>query len=260
MNAEIYRPTEEDLKRIISKPDRLKVSGDGVFATLQGEGITAGCPSIFLRLHFCNLTCGVPNGWRCDTGYTWDRTRAEFWQEPADWSYDETVLRIKQEWRGSFGNNGSKRLVITGGEPLVQQRKIARLLEMLTGWEVEIETNGTMAPIPELHYCQFNCSPKLANSGNSLERRYKPKVLRIINKLARSQFKFVVKDLTDLEEVDKIVEECTLDSEKIVIMPEGQTTEEVDRHADIVREAVEARGWKMTLRNQLIWFGSKRRT
>jgi organic radical activating enzyme len=260
MNVEIYKPTKEDLERIKPRPDQLKISGDGVFATLQGEGITTGYPSVFLRLHYCNLTCGVPRGWQCDTGYTWDRTRPEFWQEPENWSYDETVLRIEQGWQESFGNNESKRLVITGGEPLIQQCKIAKLLERLSGWEVEIETNGTIIPIPELHHCQFNCSPKLANSGILLKRRYKPEVLRIIDRLPKSQFKFVVLEPADLEEVNRIVNECALNPKKILIMPEGHTAEEVEIHAGKLRSAVEARGWKITMRNQFIWYGSKRKT
>lgn len=260
MNPEPYKPTRIDVERIKPQPDRLKVSGDGVFATLQGEGLTAGAESVFLRLQFCNLTCGIPNGWQCDTGYTWDRTRSEFWQEPEDWSYPDAALRIKQAWQNRFGDNQDGRLVITGGEPLLQQRKIANLLQELPDWDVEIETNGTIMPIDELSNCQFNCSPKLENSGNALKRRYRPEVLRAINELPKSQFKFVVVDSSDLEEVAGIVSECCLDPNKVVIMPEGQTKEAVEEHERIIRDAVLSHGWKIILRNQLIWFGPKRRT
>lgn len=260
MNTEIYIPTLEDRGRIKSQPDRLKVSGDGVFATLQGEGVTAGSPSVFLRLHYCNLTCGVPSGWLCDTLYTWDTNRREFWQESQDWSYEETATRISDLWESAFPNEQEKRLVVTGGEPLLQQKKIARLLRELSEWEVEIETNGTVMPIPELQVCQFNCSPKLENSGNTLQRRYRPEVLRAINGLPKSQFKFVVTNTSDLDEIDRIVKECDLNTEKILLMPEGHTKEEVGAHLDEIKEAVEVRGWRITLRNQLIWFGPKRRT
>lgn len=256
---EVYRPTSDERLRLEMKPDQFKVSGDQVFSTLQGEGITAGAPSVFLRLHFCNLTCGFKEGWQCDTWYTWDRTKAEFWQEPQDWSYEDTASLVKRAWDEKF-DDGKKRLVITGGEPLLQQRRIVKLLELLPGWKIEIETNGTIKPLPELENCQFNCSPKLENSGNSARRRYKPDVLKAINKLTKSQFKFVVVSSLDFEEIDHIVEECNLNPEKILIMPEGQTAEEVDIHAEAVRDKVIKRGWKITLRNQLIWFGSRRRT
>lgn len=256
----VYQPTLEEIERVRPQPGMLKVSGDGVFATLQGEGVTAGKPSVFLRLHYCNLTCGVPRGWVCDTGYTWDRTKPEFWREPEDWSYTDTALNANEAWRLKFGESQEKRLVITGGEPLLQQRKIAQLLQDMSDWKVEIETNGTINPIPELHNCQFNCSPKLENSGNSLIRRYRPDVLTFINGLSNSQFKFVVVEPSDLDEIDHIVEECELDPEKIYIMPEGRTEAEVEYHAKLVRNEVEGRGWKVAMRNQLIWYGPKRRT
>jgi len=260
MSLESYTPSFEDIQRVRPQKDMLKVSGDGVFATLQGEGITTGAPSVFLRLHYCNLTCGKSGGWKCDTGYTWDTDTPEFWQEPNDWSYGDTASRVETAWRNQFPESEEKRLVVTGGEPLIQQRKIAGLLDELHGWQVEIETNGTLMPIEELSNCQFNCSPKLANSGNSLTRRYRPEVLRTINSLPKSQFKFVVSNPADLEEVNFIVEDCGLDSSKVLIMPEGQTAEVVSQHAQAVQKAVEEKGWKMTMRNQLIWFGDKRRT
>lgn len=260
MNTERYRPTKEDIQRVRPQKDKLKISGDGVFATLQGEGITAGLPSVFLRLHYCNLTCGVPSGWQCDTGYTWDRTKPEFWKEPKDWSYKETASYIRRAWGENFENKGERRLVITGGEPLIQQTKITKLLEHLRDWEIEIETNGTIVPLAEIQTCQFNCSPKLENSGNPLKRRYKPEVLKAINSLPKSQFKFVVAEPSDLDEVEKIASECSLNPEKILIMPEGQTVEQVELHANKVREAVVTKGWRITMRNQILWYGSRRRT
>ncbi|RMD77549.1 7-carboxy-7-deazaguanine synthase QueE [Candidatus Dojkabacteria bacterium] len=255
MSVNIYKPTTEDRERIKHQFDKLKISGDGVFATLQGEGQTTGKPAVFLRLHFCNLHCS----W-CDTRYTWDKNSREFWQEPEDWSYGETAVRINNAWESVFPTNQEKRLVITGGEPLLQQRKIVNLLQRLPGWEIEIETNGTIMPIPELYTCQFNCSPKLENSGNPLQIRYKPEVLRVINNLSKSQFKFVVTKPLDLDEIDLIVSNCNLNPTKILIMPEGQTKKEVEIRYQMIKDAVEARGWGITLRNQLIWFGSKRRT
>lgn len=256
----IYQPTPADLIRIRPKSDMFKVSGDGVFSTLQGEGITAGEPAVFLRLHYCNLACGINGGWQCDTGYTWDKNREEYWKEPMDWGFAETAAKIESSWQEKFGVRSAKRLVVTGGEPLLQQRKIAELLARLPDWQVEIETNGTIAPIPELAGCQFNCSPKLANSGNSLAKRYKPEVLAAINKLPRSQFKFVVSDVSDLAEVERIINECALEAEKVLIMPEGVTVEAVMAHAGMIKEAVRTKGWQITLRKQLEWFGSKRRT
>lgn len=92
---EKYQVTATDKLRVKPQQDKLKVSGDQIFATLQGEGATAGSKAIFLRLHFCNLACGKKGGWQCDTGYTWDKDRPEFWQEPQNWSYLNTANNVK---------------------------------------------------------------------------------------------------------------------------------------------------------------------
>lgn len=253
-----YKPSSRDKQRLKPKPDKIKVSGDQVFATLQGEGVTAGQPAVFLRLHFCNLACT----W-CDTKYTWDKTRKEFWQEPVDWSYKKATDKIKTAWQEKFGLNtpdSKKRLVITGGEPLLQQGKIVKLLNLLPGWEKEIETNGTVIPLPELSNCQINCSPKLENSKNLLALRFKPEVLKQISSLPNSWFKFVVTQTKDLEEIDRIITSCKLNPKKIIIMPEGRTAEVVSNNLKQVESEVQKRQWQITKRNQLIWFGNKRRT
>lgn len=255
---EIYRPTAEERRRLMPKSDALKISGDQIFATLQGEGITAGQPAVFLRLQFCNLVCS----W-CDTGYTWDKTREEFWKEPVDWTPLETASNIELAWNQAFGGQSPdvrRRLVVTGGEPLLQQKKIVNLLGLLPSWNTEIETNGTIFPLPEVDNCQINCSPKLENSDNAVSRRYKPEVLRTINGMPNSWFKFVVTGEQDLDEVGEIVDECGLNTERVMIMPEGTTVEATRSHLLLVQEAVAERGWKISRRNQLEWFGNKRRT
>ncbi len=258
-----YKPTAEELVAIRPLPDMLKVSGDGVFATLQGEGVTAGAPSVFMRLHYCNLTCGANGGWICDTLYTWLKESPEYWRESENWSYETTASNIEKAWKEKFGQeipDDQKRVVITGGEPLLQQKKIVKLLEFLPDWKVEFETNGTIIPLPELSNHQFNCSPKLSNSGNTAERRYKPKALKTINEISNSWFKFVVSDPSDLKEIDFIVKDCNLKHEKVMIMPEGHNSETVNTHLEIVKDEVLKRGWSITKRNQLDWYGPKRRT
>jgi 7-carboxy-7-deazaguanine synthase len=253
-----YKATSKDRLSLRSKPDMLKVSGDQVFATLQGEGVTVGEPAVFLRLHFCNLACS----W-CDTKYTWDKSREEFWREPVDWSFSEASKNIEKAWSEKFGfdvTNLERRLVITGGEPLLQQRKIVSLLEFLPGWNIEIETNGTITPLPELQECQINCSPKLKNSGNLKNRRYRTETLKAINAMSNSWFKFVVISERDIVEIEQIVKECNLNSQKILIMPEGSTLDATMVHLRLVEKVLRRKGWNVTKRNQLVWFGNKRRT
>jgi organic radical activating enzyme len=73
-------------------------------------------------------------------------------------------------------------LVVSGGEPMLQQRQLSPLLRLAfeAGWCTEIETAGTIAPQPDVVglVTRFNVSPKLANSGNELDERYDPRCWR----------------------------------------------------------------------------------
>jgi organic radical activating enzyme len=176
---------------ILGDEQTINVSSDGVFFTLQGEGPTMGEPAVFLRTQGCNLDCG----W-CDTKNTWDPTDPNF-KNSKHWTIQETVRKIIEV------SNGCTRLVITGGEPLLQQKALAELCAQpqFDGWNFEVETNGTRIPaFMDPAKLQINCSPKLANSGVSQELRIRPYVLRTIAAL-RSNFKFVVASPADVQEV-----------------------------------------------------------
>lgn len=243
---ECYQPTPGEIQAAQLKPNLLKVSGDSTFFTIQGEGDSIGKPAVFLRLHLCNLTCT----W-CDTPYTWKRTTPEFWQESQDWDIDRAVSEI------SIFNQ--HRLVLTGGEPMMQQKMISQLLKRVPDWDIEIETNGTISPIQDLaERCQFNVSPKLANSGNKERSRLKPDVLRAYNALPKTTFKFVAQSVDDVREIDAIVAECAIDPHKIIIMPEGKNEASIREHALAVVEEVKNRGWRLVPRLQVTLWGNQR--
>src|SRR5690606_29509539 len=88
---------------------------------------------------------------------------------------------------------GKPRLVVTGGEPLLQGAALARMLAMLPGVRVEVETNGTVAPHPALDplIAQYNVSPKLAHSGNPADLALVPERLAHWAAEPRAFFKFV---------------------------------------------------------------------
>ncbi len=195
------------------------------FYSIQGEGSTMGRPSVFLRLAGCNLMCGgqgtqfdeeLHNGatWRCDTLEVWTKGRSKKFEEVLS---EDLVDRLKQ------GAN----LIVTGGEPLMQQKRICLYLDYLKeivgpDLSVEIETNGTIMPSQDLiwHNVQFNCSPKLANSGNDKDQYFVPNVIQKINK-ANSIFKFVVGSTDDWSEIESLYLEH-MDRKKIWIMPAGE--------------------------------------
>jgi organic radical activating enzyme len=127
-------------------------------------------------------------------------------------------------------------------------------------WNFEIETNGTIMPSKkQLHGCQFNCSPKLENSGNMKVTRIKPEVLKALNKVD-TQFKFVVMSEADVEESERdFIIPMNLDINKIVLMPQGVTAKEVADNAKIVVEIAKKKGYRLLNRLQVDIWGAKRR-
>ncbi|MDP3675870.1 MAG: 7-carboxy-7-deazaguanine synthase QueE [Novosphingobium sp.] len=184
-----------------------------IFASLQGEGPSAGRPSVFVRLSRCNLACT----W-CDTAYTWRFAGPGAFERKANQvtlSEDDTAARI-------LALNGN-RLVVTGGEPLLQASALARMLALLPDMHVEIETNGTVAPPPALDALvhQYNVSPKLAHSGNPANLALIPERLAAFAADARAFFKFVVATPADVEEVLALAKAYAIPQERLFVMPEG---------------------------------------
>jgi len=232
--------------KIIVEPDSLLLSGDKTFFTLQGEGETIGKPAVFMRLHMCNLGCS----W-CDTKYTWDKTKSEYFSEPQRYPFDKVLKKIR--------TYPARRLVITGGEPMLHVKPLTEFIKLIPDWDIEIETNGTIMPSEELlAKVRFNVSPKLENSGNIKPLRYRPNVLSELNKYDKTSFKFVVVGPKDLFEIDKIIEECKLDNDKIILMPEGVTQEAIAQHGGLVADICKRKGWRLVPRLQVMLWGSKR--
>jgi organic radical activating enzyme len=127
-----------------------------------------GKPCAFVRLSRCNLACQ----W-CDTAYSW-RFDGDERPHRSGIHYDRAANQVTLEDEDvaeRIDMLGKDRLVVTGGEPLLQAASLARMLTLLPGIEVEVETNGTVAPPPVLDALigQYNVSPKLSHSGNPAE-------------------------------------------------------------------------------------------
>lgn len=214
--------------------------------TFQGEGPSVGQRAGFVRLGRCNLDCT----W-CDTPYSWD------WER-----YDPAVELSRRPVAGVVADleaMGIELVVVTGGEPLLQQRALTTLLEQVKqrGWRVEVETNGTVAPaLPVDLVDRYNVSPKLANSGVDRRDRYRPDVLRAFEGTGKAVFKFVAADPADLDEVDAMVHECGLRS--VYVMPEGRDHEAVTAGLRRLAEPVLRRGWNLTTRLHVQVWGDRR--
>lgn len=201
-----------------------------VFYSVQGEGVSQGVPSVFVRLSRCNLHCV----W-CDTEYTWNFRGVKFphmrdglrpadkpskSEATVDWTPEQLAEHIRAQWPQASN------LVVTGGEPLLQQSALASLIRLLPGFRVEVETNGTLVPEPELDalVSQYNVSPKLPHSGNPEWLAEKPEALDFFAKSEKAWFKYVVASPEDLAEVLARISRFAIPRGKVILMPEGVTS------------------------------------
>jgi len=220
-----------------------------IFRSIQGEGVTAGTPSAFLRLALCNLACT----W-CDTTYTWDWRNHDYDREVMEVAVEEVEQRIL-----ALRQN---HLVVTGGEPLMQQATLAPLVQSLysRGYCTEVETNGTLVPHPEMveSVSQWNVSPKLQNSGNQEDRQEVPQAMQAFRELERVWFKFVVVGPEDLEEVSALVARYGIMPERVVLMPEGKTVADLTARSSWLADASVERGYRFSTRLHILLWGDER--
>ena len=191
-----------------------------IFASLQGEGPSAGKPCAFIRLSRCNLACH----W-CDTAYTW-RFTGDNRPHRSGLAYDRAANQVtlsEEDAATRIAALGKPRLVITGGEPLLQAPALARMLALLPGMAIEIETNGTVAPPPALDALvhQYNVSPKLAHWGTPADLALIPERLAHWAAEPRAFLKFVIAEPSDVDEVLGLASQFAIPRERIYLMAEG---------------------------------------
>lgn len=234
-----------------------------VFSSLQGEGPGMGRPSVFVRLSRCNLACR----W-CDTAYTWRFTgdNRPHRDEVAFERGENQIAMSEADAAALILSHPEERLVITGGEPLLQGAALARTVALLKSerpaLHVEVETNGTVAVHPELDALidQFNVSPKLAHSGNPAELALVPERLDAWARDTRAWFKFVVASASDLAEIAALQDRHGIASDHLFVMPEGTASSVLrERSRWLAEEALE-RGWRFTDRLHIHLYGDTRGT
>jgi 7-carboxy-7-deazaguanine synthase len=229
--------------------------------TVQGEGPHLGKRCMFLRLMGCNLHCV----W-CDTPYTWRFT--ETYPHELGKVFDPKVegkRMLPEEILERIRIEETGHLVISGGEPMLQARKLRGIISSLryAGWVVEIETAGTIwHPLLSEFLVHCNVSPKLSHSGNSAEEAIRPDVLtKFVEYWERSRqvaFKFVVQQLSDFEELDYLVSNIGIPPEAVWIMPEGRSLNEISEIVQDVAETAVGKGYNLTTRLHVQVWGDKR--
>ena len=219
-----------------------------IFSSIQGEGPHAGKPSVFLRTALCNLKCV----W-CDTKYTWDWDNYDYSKEVHELPIEKVIEKIKEF--------EPKHIVITGGEPLIQQNDIASLLSKLgDDYFVEVETDCTIIPNSALleHVNHWNVSPKTSNSGNSREAREISQCYDFFAKLENSVFKFVIENETDLKEIDELITKYNIPKNKILLMPQASTKDELNLKKEEIEKIAMAKGLLFSSRLQVERWGNQR--
>ncbi len=221
-----------------------------LFYSLQGEGILAGVPSVFVRTSGCNLRC-----WFCDSYHTsWEPTHGKM-------TLEEIIKAIK-------GFEQADHVVLTGGEPLIHEQAIG-LLERLheRGYHTTVETNGTVYRDASIDLASI--SPKLASSTPTSEkdpkgdgewaerhedRRIDVNVLANLVDAYDSQLKFVVTGRNDLPEIEDLlsrirnVASTPVPDSDVLLMPEGTTRDSLDESRNNVAELAMEYGYRYTPR------------
>jgi 7-carboxy-7-deazaguanine synthase len=211
-----------------------------VFYSIQGEGVTAGLPAVFVRLQGCSVGCS----W-CDTKYSWD---------PEAGSAVELDALVEE-----VSAYPCRRAVVTGGEPL-ESPSFALLLKALgvEGFAIEVETSGTVPPPPSIdRSVQWNVSLKLAGSDVDEARRVNPDAIRAF--LARDAWwKFVVTSDADVAEVLQLAERFALPRARILLQPEAVHREDLIERSRWVVEACKLHGFAFSPRLHVLLWGAKR--
>jgi 7-carboxy-7-deazaguanine synthase len=198
--------------------------------TIQGESVTAGVPSVFLRVQYCTLDCQY-----CDT--------AAVWRQGNPYCFSEIFKLLEQNGIIEDFKRGHH-LILTGGSPLrVQETLTKMLIAFREKYDfipfIEVENECMIYPTNDFanFVSQWNNSPKLANSGMKEKIRYKKDLIQYMSGFDNTWFKFVVDCEEDWEEIREFfLEPQLIKREQILIMPKGETQEELNETRGIAVE------------------------
>lgn len=186
-----------------------------LFTTIQGEGSFTGHPAVFVRLQGCDVGCGF-----CDTKQSWDDKDQKYVVDAKD-VFGKGLVQSEQEkllWGNvsldaivNYVNEqvNVKLVVITGGEPCLQD--ILPLIEAIedTNRTVQIETSGT-EPVRCTDKTWVTVSPKI-DIGNM-----KPMVSQAV--MRANEIKYVCGAIAHLKKLDALLEQYKVNA-KIYLQP-----------------------------------------
>lgn len=272
-----------------------------LFYSIQGEGKRTGYPSFFIRTNLCNLRCkfsgGSPfntsfprsslrteNGNLCDTSYTsWD------------FKSEDNIGELKiHDIIFVYKNYYPADIVITGGEPTIQQCELNSLCKEIKKFPVHsfpvhsfsrrggsslgtqqifitLETNGTFIDDYVNYIDLVSISPKLSSSvpvGTEFEERHNKhrlnyEVLKSYHKFYEEgkidiQWKFVITGENDINEIINLQKEIGFDNKDVFLMPEGISEKQLNEKRLMVVEFCKQHHFNYTDRLHILIWGNKR--
>lgn len=205
---------------------RLKITE--IFFSLQGEALTVGVPTTFVRLTGCPLRCRY-----CDTTYAFTG---------GEWMDLEQILQ-------RVASNKTDYVTVTGGEPLAQKNCLELLCLLCdNGYRVSLETSGALdvsAVDPRVVKVMDIKTP-----GSGEDSRNRLQNFDFIS--AQDQIKFVICDQQDYEWSRELVTEYRLNERcEILFSPSYQQLEATELADWILRDSLPVR-MQMQL-HKLLW-------
>jgi len=221
--------------------------------TIITEGPDAGRRCAIVRLAGCNLTCEV-----CDQPSTWG-------PHTMSRPIRVGVFLDRLDKAGKVFPVG--RVVVTGGEPLMQQEGPALrcLIEgcVDVGRTVYVETNGTINPRPwlkdldELDKIRWRVSPKLfgALASDPTQKRVYTSALRWFTSSPRAEFLFPCQDTTDIDAIRLFCTDYHLNPYRVWVYPLGTEYVDIIRTGQKLAPSALRAGFSMTTRLGVIMMG-----
>jgi len=251
-------------------PVKKNKTGLDIAGTIQGEGLLAGVPCLFIRLSGCNLRCSwtAPDGTVdiCDTPYASHNVT-----ETTTIGID-TVIEVVRRNIGTM-----RHVVISGGEPTLQPKALGELCMRLSAMDlhITIETNGTMFSDDFAYDVNlFSISPKLESSNpqpflgpvfsGHAKKRINFESIRKYIKMHQYnphkydyQLKFVISKPEDVEEIlGSHLMNLSVDPSKIFLMPLGSNPEVLAKTRLLTVKAAIENGWRYSPRLHVDIFGN----
>lgn len=153
------------------------------------------------------------------------------------------------------------RVVVTGGEPLLQARALEALLALLPQETyIEVETNGTLEPTAGLwqRVSQWNVSPKLAHAGDPESARIRWEVLEAFAVRSNAWLKLVVRDEADATEGDQLARALSWPKGRVQLMAEASNRHTLRERSRALVPVCSALGYRLSPRLHLeLWDGAR---